>query len=73
MTSDQLISRQKIGAEIFFGSHSSWGFGMAVNIQRDEPWMTPGRFGWNGGFGVSFARSLNGEKGKPVARTPQCR
>lgn len=53
MTSDQLMSQQKKGAEIFFGSHSSWGFGMAVNIQRDEPWMVPGRFGWDGGFGTS--------------------
>jgi CubicO group peptidase (beta-lactamase class C family) len=53
MTSDQLTPEQKTGAEIFFGSHSSWGFCMAVNIQHDEPWMVPGRFGWDGGFGVS--------------------
>jgi CubicO group peptidase (beta-lactamase class C family) len=53
MTSDQLMPQQKKGAEMFFGSHSSWGFGMAVNIQRDKPWMTPGRFGWDGGFGTS--------------------
>src|ERR1700737_3124146 len=39
MTSDQLTPQQRKGAEIFFGSHSSWGFGMSVNIQRDEPWM----------------------------------
>lgn len=53
MTSDQLIPQQKKGAEIFFGTHSSWGFGMAVNIQREKPWMVPGRFGWDGGFGTS--------------------
>jgi CubicO group peptidase (beta-lactamase class C family) len=53
MTSDQLTPQQKIGADIFFGSHSSWGFGMGVNIQRDKPWMVPGRFGWDGGFGTS--------------------
>ncbi len=53
ITSDQLIPGQRKGAEIFFGSHSSWGFGMAVNIRRDEPWMVPGRFGWDGGFGTS--------------------
>jgi CubicO group peptidase (beta-lactamase class C family) len=53
MTSDQLTPHQRKGAEIFFGSHSSWGFGMAVNIQRDKPWMVPGRFGWDGGFGTS--------------------
>jgi CubicO group peptidase (beta-lactamase class C family) len=53
MTRDQLVPGQKKGAEIFFGNHSSWGFGMAVNIHRDKPWTVPGRFGWDGGFGTS--------------------
>jgi CubicO group peptidase (beta-lactamase class C family) len=53
MTSDQLTPQQKKGAEIFFGSHSSWGFGMAVDIDGDKPWHVPGRFGWDGGFGTS--------------------
>jgi CubicO group peptidase (beta-lactamase class C family) len=53
MTSDRLTPEQRKGAEIFFGSHSSWGFGMAVNIHSAKPWMVPGRFGWDGGFGTS--------------------
>jgi CubicO group peptidase (beta-lactamase class C family) len=53
MTSDQLVPQQKEGAELFFGGHSSWGFGMGVNIQRERPWTVPGRFGWDGGFGTS--------------------
>jgi CubicO group peptidase (beta-lactamase class C family) len=53
MTTDQLVPAQKLGAEIFFGNHSSWGFGMSVNIHRDKPWHVPGRFGWDGGFGTS--------------------
>ena len=53
MTSDQVSPEQIQDAEIFFGSHSSWGFGMEVNIQQEKPWMVPGRFGWNGGFGTS--------------------
>jgi CubicO group peptidase (beta-lactamase class C family) len=53
MTSDQLTPQQRVGAEIFFGTHSSWGFGMAVNIRQEKPWMVPGRFGWDGGFGTS--------------------
>jgi CubicO group peptidase (beta-lactamase class C family) len=53
MTSDQLMPQQRKGAELFFGSHSSWGFGMGVNIQHDETWTVPGRFGWDGGFGTS--------------------
>jgi CubicO group peptidase (beta-lactamase class C family) len=53
MTVDQLMPEQKQGADIFFGRHSSWGYGMAVNIHRENPWNVPGRFGWDGGFGTS--------------------
>ena len=53
MTSDQLTPEQRAGSEIFFGAHSSWGFGMEVNIARDEIYRTPGRFGWNGGLGTT--------------------
>jgi len=53
MTSDQLTPAQRAGAEIFFGAYCSWGFGMAVDIQRSEIFHTPGRFGWDGGFGTS--------------------
>ncbi len=55
MTRDQLTLEQRTGAQIFFGSHSSWGFGMAVNIRQDAPWTgtVPGRFGWDGGYGTS--------------------
>ncbi len=53
MTSDQLTPEQRAGSEIFFGAHSSWGLGMAVDIQRNEIFRTPGRFGWDGGFGTS--------------------
>lgn len=53
MTSDQLTPEQRSGAEIFFGAYRSWGFGMAVDVRRDEIFRTPGRFGWDGGFGTS--------------------
>ncbi|MGI8510135.1 MAG: serine hydrolase domain-containing protein, partial [Gemmatimonadaceae bacterium] len=53
MTSDQLTPEQRAGSEIFFGTHSSWGLGMAVAIRRNEIFQTPGRFGWDGGFGTS--------------------
>jgi CubicO group peptidase (beta-lactamase class C family) len=53
MTRDQLSPQQREGAELFFGNHSSWGYGMAVSLQREKPWMVPGRFGWDGGFGTS--------------------
>lgn len=53
MTRDQLRPEQRQGAQVFFGNHSSWGFGMAVNIHAELPWTVPGRFGWDGGFGTS--------------------
>jgi CubicO group peptidase (beta-lactamase class C family) len=53
MTSDHLTPGQRAGSEIFFGASSSWGFGMAVDIQRNEIFRTPGRFGWDGGTGTS--------------------
>jgi CubicO group peptidase (beta-lactamase class C family) len=53
MTSDQLTPEQRVGSEIFFGTHSSWGFGVAVDIRRTEIFQNPGRFGWTGGFGTT--------------------
>jgi CubicO group peptidase (beta-lactamase class C family) len=53
MTADHLSPQQRAGAEIFFGTHSSWGFGMAVDIAQDEIFHRRGRFGWDGGFGTS--------------------
>jgi len=37
MTRDQLTIEQRQGAEIFFGTHSSWGFGVAVNVRATAP------------------------------------
>lgn len=53
MTADQLLEAQREGAELFFGATRSWGFGLAVTLRRTDPWETPGRFGWDGGFGTS--------------------
>jgi CubicO group peptidase (beta-lactamase class C family) len=53
MTSDQLTPEQRAGSEIFFGDHSSWGLGIAVDIHRKEIFHTPGRYGWTGGFGTT--------------------
>jgi CubicO group peptidase (beta-lactamase class C family) len=32
---------------------STWGLGMSVALQPEQPWLTPGRFGWDGGYGTS--------------------
>jgi CubicO group peptidase (beta-lactamase class C family) len=53
MTSDHVTARQRADSEIFFGTHSSWGLGLAVDISRAETFHNPGRFGWNGGFGTT--------------------
>ena len=53
MTTDHLSTEQRSAAACFLGRHRSWGFGMSVDIVRDEIYHTPGRFGWDGGFGTS--------------------
>jgi CubicO group peptidase (beta-lactamase class C family) len=53
MTSDQLTPQQREGAELFFGGHTSWGYGMSVDTKRDDLCHVPGRFGWSGGLGTS--------------------
>jgi CubicO group peptidase (beta-lactamase class C family) len=53
MMSDQLTAAQRQGAELFFGHGASWGMGGAVVTRRTDLWTTPGRYGWDGGFGTS--------------------
>ena len=60
MTSDQLTPEQRVGAEIFFGTHRSWGFGMAVETRRTDVFRTPGRFGWDGSGHIGVYRSCRG-------------
>jgi CubicO group peptidase (beta-lactamase class C family) len=53
MMSDQLTPQQKAGTELFFGHGASWGMGGAVVTRRTDLYATPGRFGWDGGYGTS--------------------
>jgi CubicO group peptidase (beta-lactamase class C family) len=53
MTSDQLTPEQKRDAELFFGPGASWGMGGAVVTRRTDLFTTPGRYGWDGGYGTS--------------------
>jgi CubicO group peptidase (beta-lactamase class C family) len=53
MTSDQLTPGQRQGAELFFGPGASWGMGGAVVTRRTDLFTTPGRYGWDGGYGTS--------------------
>ena len=53
MTSDQLTPEQRKGGEMFFGIGASWGMGGAVVTRRTDIFTTPGRYGWDGGYGTS--------------------
>jgi CubicO group peptidase (beta-lactamase class C family) len=54
MTSNQLTPEQKGWPDAFLGERG-WGFGMAVATQADALSATPGRYGWDGGFGTYWA------------------
>ncbi|WP_206030280.1 serine hydrolase [Roseomonas sp. AR75] len=56
MVTDQITPAQKAASPFFPGFWESrgWGLGLGVVTNRDGPSGTPGRFGWDGGFGTSF-------------------
>ncbi len=58
MITDQLTPAQKEGTGVFLGNRG-WGFGVAVTAQRDDLSASPGRFGWDGGLGTSWASDPN--------------
>ena len=55
MTADQLTPEQKAAAGPILGDNRGWGFGVAVVTRRDHVAAVPGRFGWDGGLGTSWA------------------
>jgi CubicO group peptidase (beta-lactamase class C family) len=57
MITDQLTPAQKAASPFFadFWDSHGWGFGVAIVTQRDGLSSTPGRFGWDGGYGTSWA------------------
>jgi len=56
MTTDQLRPEHKADSDFFPGFWDShgWGFGVAINTRRDGLASTPGRYGWDGGYGTSW-------------------
>jgi CubicO group peptidase (beta-lactamase class C family) len=53
MTMNHLTPEQQEGGAVILGENQGWGFGMAVQTRRHDLWGTPGRFGWDGGYGTS--------------------
>ena len=54
MTTDQISSENKQESQLFLGEARGWGFGMSVFKRLDDLHATPGRFGWDGGYGTSW-------------------
>jgi CubicO group peptidase (beta-lactamase class C family) len=56
MMTDQLTSGQKTAWPFLpgFWNNKGWGFGGAVITCRDDVAASPGRYGWDGGFGTTF-------------------
>jgi len=56
MTTDQITPEQKDASPYFPASwdNRGWGFGMSVITKRDALENTPGRYGWDGGWGSSW-------------------
>jgi CubicO group peptidase (beta-lactamase class C family) len=57
MTTDQLTPEQKAVSPFFpgFWDARGWGFGVSMSTRRIGLASTPGRFGWDGAFGTSWA------------------
>jgi CubicO group peptidase (beta-lactamase class C family) len=56
MTTNQIRPEQAHAADFFpgFWDTHGWGFGLGIDTARAELFMTPGRYGWDGGFGTSL-------------------
>ena len=56
MTTDQITPEQKAVSGLFPGFWDShgWGFGVSIVTRRDDLAATPGRYGWDGGYGTSW-------------------
>jgi CubicO group peptidase (beta-lactamase class C family) len=53
MTADALTAAQRQQALPVVGPGGSWGLATAVDVEAAEPWMAPGRWGWDGGTGTT--------------------
>jgi CubicO group peptidase (beta-lactamase class C family) len=52
MTTDHLTAAQRDAGRIFLEGQG-WGFGGSVDVDADQPWTVPGRYGWVGGTGTA--------------------
>lgn len=52
MTTDCLTPGQRAASSLFLEGQG-WGYGGSVDVNTDDPWTVPGRYGWVGGSGTS--------------------
>jgi CubicO group peptidase (beta-lactamase class C family) len=57
MTTDQIPPEQKAISPFFpgFWDNRGWGFGVSMVTRRDDVASSPGRYGWDGGYGTSWS------------------
>jgi CubicO group peptidase (beta-lactamase class C family) len=56
MTTDHITPEQKAVSGFFpgFWDDHGWGFGVSIVTRRNDLAATPGRYGWDGGYGTSW-------------------
>jgi len=54
MTTNHIVADQKRESQLFLGNARGWGFGLSVFTGLDDVQGSPGRFGWDGGYGTSW-------------------
>ena len=54
MTADHVTAAQRVGAEVFFSPHASWGLGLEVPARGAEASVLPCGYGWDGGTGTAW-------------------
>lgn len=52
MTTDQTTAAQRETGKVFLAGQG-WGFGGSVDLNREQAWNVPGRYGWVGGTGTA--------------------
>ncbi len=54
MTTNHIVADEKRESQLFLGNARGWGFGLSVFTGLDDSFASPGRFGWDGGYGTSW-------------------
>jgi CubicO group peptidase (beta-lactamase class C family) len=54
METDHLTAAQRKDGELILGPGRGWGNGMGVVAETTPDGLTPGTYGWDGGFGTSW-------------------